>query len=285
MAIRYSKNSAPWGDHLYTAMGKPVDREPDPFIPHDEDDTQERPYASVTVKHTPGKFVVPYSNANDLNEDTGLSHEYLDHLRSKIYGMEPEDRSQNDREAATALSRLDSPYEGDRNWGKEVAKTNPHFKPDTLFEHIPSSITITNMMADPSMSHTAMTLAAMAKRDFKAEKIVASGDLSVHSSPLVQNAVQRGLPVETSASNPDAHVTNDVDKYTRNKRTISAKYQDNPWGLDQSDTIISPEEVKGARDDIRGWLREGRSNKVRNTKPVTSKGLSDQFLPGMEGFV
>lgn len=285
MSIRYSRNSAPWGDHLYTAMGKPFDREPDPFLPHDEDDTQERPYASVTIKHNPGKFVVPYSNESDVDEDLGLSPEYLDHLRGKLYDTSYTERSEEDKEAATALARISSPFESDRAWSREVAKTNPHFQPETLFEHTPSSITITNMMADPSMSHTAMTLSALAKRDFKADKIVASGDLSVHSSPLVQNAVQRGLPVETSASNTDAHVTNDIDRYTRNTRTIRAKYQDNPWGLDQPDTIISPEEVKGARDDIRGWLREGRSNKVRNTKPVTSKGLSDQFLPGMEGFV
>jgi len=28
-----------------------------------------------------------------------------------------------------------------------------------------------------------------------------------------------------------------------------------------------------------------RKPKARNTTPVTKKGLSDQFLPGMEGFV
>lgn len=284
MAIRYSKN-VNWGEHYYTALGKPVDKEPDPFIPHDEDDTQERPYALVTAKHTPGKFVVPYSNTNDLNEDTGLSHEYLDHLRSRLDEIPPENRTEDDKAASDALIYLDAPYYSERELGRSMAKTNPHFQPSTLFEHIPSSTKIESMMSDPSMSHTAMTLAALAKRDFKAEKLTASEDLSVHSSPLVQHAVQRGLPVETSASNPNARVTNDIDKYTRNKRTISAKYQDNPWGLDQPDTLISPEEVKGAREDIRGWLREGRSKTVRNTKPVTSKGLSNQFLPGMEGFV
>jgi hypothetical protein len=45
-------------------------------------------------------------------------------------------------------------------------------------------------------------------------------------------------------------------------------------------TPISDLGVIRGKESVREIL-----GKKRNTKPVTSKGLSDQFLPGMEGFV
>ena len=45
---------------------------------------------------------------------------------------------------------------------------------------------------------------------------------------------------------------------------------------------VTQGEVLVAQNDVRQSLRNSRK---RNNTPVTKKGLSNQFLPGMEGFV
>jgi hypothetical protein len=285
MAIDYSKNTDYEGNFSYTALGKPVDVEPDPFfgLPDDPGDLQERPFATINVKHRPGRFVVPYTNiGGDSYTDTGLSDDYVSHLADKLTKKGEDNWTGYDDDAMHTIGIMHMSDPVSKAYVRGQMRSNPHFQPETLFEEVPSSIEITNMVSDPSMAHTAMTLSAIAKRDQKAEKIIASDDLSPFSSQLVRNAVTRGLPVETHRDNPEAEITNDIDK---SKRTIRVKRQDNPWGMDQPETPISPEEVKGARDDIRGWLRGQRGTPARNNTPVTKKGLSAQFLPGMEGFV
>lgn len=286
MAIDYSKNRDYMGNYSYTALGKPVDVDPDPFITPEPGDLQERPYATITVKHTPSEFIVPYSNdKTHLYTESGssdLSYGYINNLEDKLNKKGEDNWDDHDDAAMQTIYAMHSLLPEKKKFVKEQLQSNPHFQPQTLFDQTPSSIEIRNMVSDPRMAHTAMTLSAIAKRDLKADKIIASDDLSPWSSQLVKHAVKKGLPVETSGNNPDAVVTNDMDK---GNRTIRASYQHNPWGMDRPETPIAPEEVKGAREDIREWLRGPRPTPMRNTKPVTPKGLSNQFLPGMEGFV
>jgi hypothetical protein len=280
MAIRYSKNRDYNGQHVYTALGNPVDREPDPFIAPEPGDLQERPYASVSVKHTPKQFNVSFPNNDDAESETGLGHDYLYDVKRKLEDKKTDNWDDVDRKAAQTLNSIYSSHNHDPNFIKKQMATNPHFQPETLFTETPSSMEITNMVSDPSMSHTAMTMVSLAKRDLRTDKIIASDDLSKHSSKLTKNAIAMGLPVETHENNSNARQTNTIAK---GPRAIRVGSQDNPWGFDQDETVISEEDVKGARQDLRTMIRGDR--KMRNTTPVTKKGLSDQFLPGMEGFV
>jgi hypothetical protein len=260
-----------------------------------------RPYASVSVMHTPSQYVVPYPNnekhnSRDPEGVTGLGSNYLQHLSETIQSKPEDDWTGNDDSAMQVLKtlrnmdhRLDggedslighafSPRDVNLGFVKAGMKSNPHFQPETLFERVPSSIQIDNMMADPSMGHAAITLAALAKRDLGAEKVIASNDLSYYSSKLTKTALKKGL-VETDPSNPDADQTNYMRQHNRSVDSASAN---NVWNNDEPDTPVSPDLVRAARQDVREMLRKP---KARNTTPVTKKGLSDQFLPGMEGFV
>ena len=153
------------------------------------------------------------------------------------------------------------------------------------------------MAADPSLKHTALTLGAIAKRDLKADKIIASDDLSPFSSALTKSAIKKGLPVEANQYNPDLEATNDMDLDPRTLDTHDIAANERFF------KPVSPELISESRKDLRGMLRNPTpvaepeveitadpkplaKPKTRNTRPVTRKGLSDQFvIPGMEKFL
>jgi hypothetical protein len=279
MAIEYFKSGD--GDmYTYTSVGQEFERD----TPFGEKEKR-RPYASVSVIHSPSHYVVPYTNKpttnyRDPNNVTGLSERYLKHIAETIEKI-PEEKWTGHEDSANQVMqtlRGGTVEPLDREEMKPHIEGNKYLQPETLFERIPSSIEVDNMLADPSMGHTAITLTALAKRDLGAEKVIASGSLSSFSSHLTKTALDKGL-VETNPSNPDAEVTNNIRQH---ERSVGSQFANNVWGNDRPDKRVSPQMVQGARDDVRQMLRKP---KVRNPKPVTSKGLSDQFLPGMEGFV
>lgn len=247
-----------------------------------------RPYAETTVYHEPGKFIVPYPNDNsetnwfDMDEVTGLSPDYLKETRRKLVAKGEDNWDGDDDSFMYITNNLADPYHWSREDGarqyKEVMGQwgNKHFQPDKLFEYKPSSMEIGSLTSHPSMRTSAMNLIAIAKRDLGAETIQAPESLSRHSSRLVKKARALGFPVETHPDNPDADVSNYIDFMDQ---TIS---DSSVQGFGKE---ISPETVAGAKQDLREMLRGQRKQPVRNAKPVTPKGLSDQFLPGMEGFV
>jgi hypothetical protein len=265
--------------HIYMALGTPF---------HDKKrNEQRRPMADMGVYFTPKMYDVPFSNENAIRHNrldrkniTGLSDYYLQTVKQSIEGKDEDDWTGHDDDA---MQILDNTYSlnPDEKFVKEKMEGNIHFHPQKLFTEVPSSITIGSMFSDPSMTHSAMTLAAIAKRDLGAEKIIASDSLSPYSSKLTRNAIKKGLPVEPNMANPKAKVTN---ANTMNPRSVSMEsdeeFHDDIGGPIQA---IPHEQVKAARQDLRDMLRANRP--VRNNTPVTPKGLSAQFLPGMEGFV
>jgi hypothetical protein len=275
MAIEYFKNHEE-DMSTYNAVGNEFEVETLSGV------EKRRPYASISVSHSPSKYVVPFDNSAKTNyrdpyNVTGLSNNYLRHISDKIESIPEDDWTGHEDSANQILHALRS-----GGFDKEAMKPhiegNKYFQPETLFERIPSSIQIDNMVADPSMPHTAITLAALAKRDLGAEKVIASGSLSPYSSKLTKTALDKGL-VETDPANPNAEVTNTIRQHNR---SVGSEFANNVWGNDQPDEAIHPDMVRAARQDVREMLRKP---KIRNTTPVTRKGLSDQFLPGMEGFV
>lgn len=154
------------------------------------------------------------------------------------------------------------------------ASTHPYFQQDTLFDTEPSKIYVNDMFSDPSMTTSAVTLGALAKQHFGASEVVASSDLSPFSSKLAKNAEKRGL-VRQSEGNPRAEVTNGI--------TLSPMLLHERSVNDLQSARIPDSEVASARSSLRESLRGNKV--VRNNTPVTPKGLSNQFLPGMEGFV
>lgn len=246
----------------------------------------EYPYATMSVTHKPKEWAIPFDNTDSVDPEIGLSNNYLTHVIKNFSHKNYDNLTDSESDALETISMSGIPKNNDEQGSFDYnVSTNPHFNPDKLFyEGDPSSITIDFLVADPSMpASTPLTLGALAKRDYKADEIVASDDLSKFSSKLTQNAIAKGLPVKAHKSNTNAIATNDINK---RDRTIDADYIENNQSKVQP---ISPDTLQAARSDLRRMIRGNKKNtaqKNRNTTPVTQKGLSDQFvIPGMERFI
>jgi hypothetical protein len=273
----------------YLATGNPAkDSVPDDF------GDREHPYAEIEGYHEYAKYVPTFENTRQFGEPgefdevgaTGLSDEYLEHksnlLHERFINNNYTAPSKEEGDALSAINILSGASKSWEHktypWAVNQFDTNPHLAPTQLFEEVkPAKTRITRMFADPSMKSQAMTMAGMAYRDHANTTIEADNDLSPHSSKLVRGALAKGLPVVTSDRNPDAGITNDI---SEKPLTISTRQKEY---TSEDMKQVPHSEVVSARADVRSMLRDSRPK--RNTKPVTSKGLSDQFLPGMEGFV
>ena len=223
------------------------------YIAFGESDEQgNRKVAELGATYHPPKFLPNFDNTMPSGF-SGHAHKKADKLYTENWATDPDSDS----------------YAAGRN------TNHPYFQQDTLFDTVPSTTHISRMFADPSMSSTALTMAQLAKNKHKPEVLMADSDLSPHSSKLVKNAAIKGL-VQTNPLNKDADVKNDIDKTER-------------WaGLNEIDYAhekmqpVTQGEVLVAQNDVRQSLRNSRK---RSNTPVTKKGLSNQFLPGMEGFI
>jgi len=219
------------------------------------------PLAEVDATYTPPKFLPNFDNT----EKSGFSEHAHQKANTKYLESQFGDP---DHDSYTAKTDQET-------FGAGRNTNHPYFDQGTLFDTIPSNTQITRMFADSSMSSTALTMAQLAKNKLKPEVLMADPDLSVHSSKLVQNAASRGL-VETHGANKDAKITNDISTPHHLAGMADVDfYKKNMQPVTQGEVMV-------AQNDVRQSLRNSRK---RSNTPVTKKGLSNQFLPGMEGFV
>lgn len=258
-------------------------------------DTGRTPYAALTVHHTYAGYAPTFDNSEE-GTISGLSDEYIQHKRSEMFDKdrsdEPSTKERTDAMAALAILQHSNAYgvehdaiEDKRSWAVDQAHNNPHIAPDKLFfETNPAKTHIGSMFVDPSMKTSGINLLGIAYDEHNRAPFESDSALTRFSSRLTQNAMKRGLPVTGSYSNPDAVSTaNDWNDPTHEYQTMGNDYADRIRRSGHAFTRSRPISDLGL---IRGKsaVRE-MLGKTRNTKPVTSKGLSDQFLPGMEGFV
>ena len=258
-------------------------------------DTGRTPYAALTVHHTYAGYAPTFDNSEE-GTVSGLSDDYIQHKRSEMFDKErsdePSTKERTDAMAALKILQHTSTYGEDpdsvkdiKSWAVDQAHNNPHIAPDKLFfETNPAKTHIGSMFVDPSMKTSGINLLGIAYDEHNKAPFEADSSLTRFSSRLTQNAMKRGLPVTGSYSNPNAESTaDDWDNPTHGEQSMGNDYADRLRRSGPSFTRAQPISDLGL---IRGktGVRE-MLGKTRNTKPVTSKGLSDQFLPGMEGFV
>lgn len=288
-------------DFTLTAVGDPV-KESSSDIPRAAGDEGRdvHPYATMGGTFTGESYKPNFDNRTSLNRPNStraseFSQHYLQKSRNKVTGDNTPDDISYEGIRSDLMARyrdvpdasIGSPEQID--YSKKVdsgyydklekdavkrSSTHPYFQEDTLFDTIPSTMRVNSMFADPSMTTSAITMGAIAKQHFGASKVEASHDLSPFSSKLVKNAESRGL-VQTSEGNPTARVTN--------HSTLSPMEMLPETVNRLSSARVPDSEVASARAGLRKTLRGDKV--VRNNTPVTPKGLSNQFLPGMEGFV
>lgn len=164
-------------------------------------------------------------------------------------------------------------------------KNHPRMNPHQLFTTTEPSLHIHLADFDPSISSSFPSAVALAVNDFGTRNIVASNDLSVHSSKLARHAAKKGL-VKGDKDNADMRITNGMDFSTKKIGVSDIQHViDNGGGkavvggwIHQL-TPVSQEDTQKARTTMREMLRGDK-------KP---ERLSSQFdqptLPGMEKFV
>jgi hypothetical protein len=292
MAIEYFREASQkyensGGSTLYRALGTP------------HPDTGDVPYATLGVHHEYAETKPTFSqnqkgHSRDVDGSSGLSRMYLMHKHNDLMDKTssgPLTDDQHNAFVAFEILKGNKVVDGrgannekpknPKAWAVAQTQTNPHIAPDKLFfESSPAKTYITGMYADPSMKSAGINLLGVAFDDYNKTPFVADSSLTKFSSRLTQNAIKRGLPVVASEHNPDAVSTaGDYEEDEHVPHTVTSHHADN-W-LRQVSTPVSDLNLMRGKDSVREIL--GR--KKRNPNPVTAKGLSDQFLPGMEGFV
>jgi hypothetical protein len=265
----------------------------------DNPDTDQTPYASLSVHHEYATHLPTFTNDSigsleDEDGSSGLHPTYLDSKFDELFNSSYGSKTVGQRDALAALQILrgypqthgrNSRHEDPKAWAVGQTQTNPAIAPDKLFfEHTPAKTQVASMFVDPSMKAHGINLLGIAYDDHNKAPFEADHSLTRFSSRLTNNAIERGLPVTTHPDNPNAVSTsNDEDDPVHNKQYMGTEWanriRSNTAPFIHASPISDLSKIRG-KEAVREML-----GKTRNTKPVTSKGLSDQFLPGMEGFV
>ena len=262
-----------------------------PFDDPDDGPTDVYSRGELVVRNFPGK-TIPHFGGNTTNNPLAKALNIHPALLKNIENEEWEkgpDPESLAPDIATHSEPLFYQKEDDPrgiNLAKTVSrlKDDPRTNPDTLFSSTPGQLKIQEAFFDPSLAASVTTAIGIAKNDFPNSEIVPSDDLSDFSSKLVQNAQARGL-ISPNPSNPEGQATNTIGQ---NRMVVGANGVDYTLNhfdgnLSSSDIRIPQAQVDAGRETVREMLRGPRK---RNTKPVTDKGLSDQFvIPGMEEYL
>lgn len=275
-----------------------MDRPPESHL----QDMQQRPISEMSTQIEGGRYIPTFSEPEhweggsftehaETARQTGLHPEYLNRLDTEGRSYHPTDsRRQLSMQLEYARS---TPSE--RKWQEDhmfsdlqkdysVDTKNPALNPSTLFIQTPKKVTVDRLFSDPAMpAKTALNLAAMAMNDHNVEQLTPSGDLSEHSSKLVQHAKKLGV-IADNPYNKEAEQTNDI---TKQSHTVDAyrgwtedTYGEEGRGIGATLHRASASDVFSAQQKVRKIIR-GRSSKG-------SPKISSQFdvpLPGMEGFI
>jgi hypothetical protein len=234
------------------------------------------PRADMRASYSPLKYHPNFSNEPHRYDPHGVSGLSEHAIWSSINNQNPGAvYPENTGDLIRSLAR--GSYTEAKGAADEMAKI-PSLHSETLFDTHPEQLKVKELFADTKMDIPAMNLVGIAKSKYPNAAIVPGNDLSVHSSKLVKNAVSRGL-ISSNTQNPDAEVTNNIDESFRNRRTLGAV----PREYGELGLMLSPDAVDKGKQEVRKMLRANKP--TRNNTPVTPKGLSAQFLPGMEGFV
>lgn len=169
-------------------------------------------------------------------------------------------------------------------------RKDPALAPDQLFTSKPDSLEVDFADFDPRARTLFPTAVALMSQSVGHPQIVANDDLSEHSSALAQRAAHKGVVVPHK-HNQDMRVTNEMIYQTRTAdphalydidRGLSDRIQVSGQGRMSGFSRVPDEDVASARGHLRTILRGDRPQKP----PASPKpNMSQQFLPGMEGFV
>lgn len=191
------------------------------------------------------------------------------------------------RDPGARLSKRESPYAYMQVYHTRSTETsnfdkqgNPINENTTeLFTHRPATTQVDLAFSDPSMRHTQPIMGAYLAKKYGELKI--GGSLSAHSSKLARNALDRGLPVTPSVSNPNAE-QNNTHTFTPMSKVIP-RFEEGPEKSAIPGQDVEREIPQYEMTEAKNYLREMLGRK---------KPLSQQFaahveqpkLTGMENF-
>ena len=156
--------------------------------------------------------------------------------------------------------------------------------PTELFDHLPSTLTVSTMFADHRLRPHMMTVMALAMRDHPGAQLVAGSHLTDYSSDLSRNAHKKGLVVP-HADNPDMQTEYESEYGERRppaafkgRFTQTAPHEYIKGSLMGDYAVEVPHsEVMAGKQFLKQMLRPG------TTRKQTPRAESEQMqLPGME---
>lgn len=259
------------------------------------------PYGRVGVGVSRDRFLYPHKTGPvDFQSFYGHQHQILANhlglhpdyvwrkLKTESEELSPEDVDDYDYDGlgfgpySNAMREITDSHDEQPLSHAATRRVNEKL-PNTLFEMSPGEVTVESAFTHSGLRHSLPTLFSVIQNDFPEKTIVASGDLSPHSSKLARHAAKLGL-AKPPSQNPRMQVTN---------------YHD----FDDEDYVVAPEDVKDvfslyqevpkqevslARSSLRQKLREAKGKTSRGGSSDVSPRLSNQFdqprLPGLEDF-
>lgn len=178
------------------------------------------------------------------------------------------------QEDARSYSRAGIQMARDYQKFKQMDQEGQVSRPTTLFEYHPPSVYFNSLFAHSTMKVPAMKLLGLAIQDHPNARLVASGDLSEHSSRLSKHAVDLGVPL-TSPNLDEAFAQTNT--YTFSDKKYE---QEVSTGYHAYGEPIPKKEVSSAYQHMKGLL--GR-NKLSKQFDQVQPDPHPQ-LPGMENY-
>ncbi len=237
------------------------------------DENNMRPYGYVRVIEDKREIVPTWSTedphitepARYLSQLTGVHHDLINDMRYHHSSSESR-RAIRDALWAPTPDNLKNAITHINN--------HPAVQSGKLFHDEPSSLTVEGAYFNKNARTLLPLTLSIVKNDYPNHTLIASSDLSSHSSQIVKNAVSRGL-IQPSPENPTAEVTNDID--------FDDMLADEYTGYGY--TPISDRKVSSARQNLRSMLQKERVSKL---SPQFKKDDEIQpfqpKLPGLENY-
>lgn len=235
----------------------------------------ELPSATAVVAKDTGldeEFVKKAYNTNTVTDDRLIDRLHTATTIASHLNIHQARMSQNPDYFKHKINR-DTHRDLGISYAKQIRQINKR-TPMELFHHEPASTEVTHAYSDPTMRATVPILGAYSHMTLNPTgDLIASNDLSEHSSAMVHHARDLNLPVRTNPSNRHADVTNDIDFATRRTHPVSV-------------------EAKGFKEIPKSDIKAAKQH-YRNLRGKNSDKMSPQFdevatphpqLPGMENY-
>ena len=145
----------------------------------------------------------------------------------------------------------------------------------TLFHMRLPEHRVNYMAVDPNRKHHMATLLGLVNQHASGGQIIASSDLSKHSSRLANRLKEKGVGIKGSPNNPDMDTVNDIDWHDVEDMLGQQWFTSN----DENWKQVEPSETRQAKESVKNILR---ASKPKKAEQPPKRDPREVPLPGFE---